>query len=217
MIALAGLLDRTPLTNLNLSSQQMDQNEFLNTFHLVGALGRTTTLESLVLRANNLSTDYDMANLAASLTHNTSVKLLDVGENNIRSSAMTILASRIPSFQVLENLLIGGNEVFDDETSKDLARAMKDNRSIKRIICNPFLPDYKTIQYYADLNFGGRKFIEQQQSDTEEERIAPIPLSLWPHILSRAWRRLCQDERDDERYANLVYYYLQKASIIFPV
>ncbi len=214
MIALVGLLDRTPLKNLNLSGQQMDQNEFLNTFHLVGALGRTTTLESLVLRANNLSTDYDMANLAAALTHNTSVKLLDISGNNIRSSAMTILASRIPSFQVLENLLIGGKEVFDDETSKDLARAMRDNRSIKRITCNPFLPDYKTIQYYADLNLGGRKFIEQQQS---EERTAPIPLPLWPRILSRAWWRLCQDDQDHERYANLVYYYLQKGSIIFPV
>ncbi len=214
MIALSALLDRTPMQRLHLCCQKMDENEFLNTFHLVGALGRTTTLEILNLESNHLSTDYDMANLAAALTHNTSIKLLDITGNNIRSSAMTILASRIPLMKVLKTLLIGCEDLrFDEETSHNLARAMKENLSITEIMCDPGLADYTAIEYYTDLNWGGRRFIEQNKGDNTAEKISPIPLSLWPKILSMVTRR----SEETKRQANLIYYYLQKGSVIFPV
>jgi len=215
MIALSALLDKTPMRSLNLSCQQMDENEFLNTFHLVGALGRTSKLLLLILRSNHLSTDYDMANLAAALTHNTSVRCLDLTGNNIRSSAVTILASRIPSMKVLETLVLGWNNGFDDETSLNLAKAMKENLVIKDILCDPNLADNKEIEYYTDLNWGGRRYIDQRNKDddTIDDRIPPIPQPVWPTILSRVSRR----SEDNERRANLIYYYLQKGSAIFPV
>ena len=212
MIALASLLDRTPIKKINLLAQQMDRNEFMNTFHLVGALGRTSTLESLLLSSNNLSTDYDMANLAAALTHNTSVKILDLSDNDIRSSAMNILSSRIPSMRVLETLYVDGNYRLDNEASRNLANAMNENSIIRRITCDEHLADYESIRYYADLNWGGRRFIEQQNNASDDD-IPSILLSLWPEVLSR----ICRLSHDCERRANAIYFCLQKGSVVFPV
>ena len=215
MIALASLLDKTRLRKLNVSSQEMDRNEFMNTFHLVGALGRTSSLESLQLQSNNLSSDYDMANIAAVLSHNTSIKHIDLTYNNIRSSAMTILASRIPSMKVLEHLLIDGNGGFDDETSMSLVKAMKENMVIRNFSCDPNLADFKTIEYYADLNWSGRRFIAAANTKTNKthETIAPISMALWPRILSRIGRM----STDHERQANAIYFILQRGSAIIPI
>ena len=211
MIAVASLLDRTPIRKLNVSSQQMDQNEFMNTFHLVGALGRTSTLESLNLRGNNLSSDYDMANIAAALTHNTSVKRIYLTDNNIRSSAMNIFSSRIPFMKVLEKLDIDGNYEFDDEASRNLARGMKENLVIRYIECEEGLPDIETIEYYADLNWVGRRYITQNNG----EMIPFIPLALWPKILSRFGSY--SQYHNYERQANTIYFLLQRGSAMFPV
>lgn len=215
MAALASLIDRTQLRKLNVSSQRMDQNQFMNTFHLVGALGRTLTLESLQLQSNNLSSDYDMANLAATLTHNTSIKCIDLSDNNIEGSAMNILSSRIPSMKVLENLLVDNNYEFDENTSQNLAKGMKENEVIRIIKCDQNLVDFKTIQYYADLNWGGRRFITQSKSNGKDygEINPSIPLSLWPQIISRIGGL----SEDCERRANVVYYLLQRGSAVFPV
>jgi len=205
MIALASLLDSTQIRKLNISSQQMDRNEFMNTFHLVGALGRTLSLDSLILQSNNLSSDYDMANLAAALTHNTSIKRIDLTDNTIRGSAMNILSSRIPSMRVLENLLIDSNYGFDAETSKNLARGMKENKVIRIISCDENLVDYKIIRYYADLNWGGRRFLTHNKCN--------ISLSLWPKVLSRIGRL----SENRERRANVIYFLLIRGSAMFPV
>lgn len=220
MIALASLLDNTQIRKLNISSQNICHPEFMNTFHLVGALGRTSTLETLDLGSNRLSSDYDMANIAAALTHNTSVKHIYLKGNNIRSSAMNILSSRIPSMKVLESLYIsddldylymniGENLEYDDEMSKNLARGMKENSLIRRIECDERLADYTIIQYYADLNWAGRRYITQNNG----EAIAFIPSALWPKILSRIGNL----SKHHERQANAIYFLLQQGSAIFPV
>jgi len=206
-------MDRTQIRHLNVSYQHMDRNEFMNTSHLVGALGRTSTLQSLILRSNNLSSDYDMANFAAALTHNTSIKHIDLATNNISNSAMNILSSRIPSMKVLESLVIATNYAVDVDTSKNLARAMKKNTVIRNINCDENLGDYKTIRYYADLNWGGRRFIIKNKKNKQGgDDIALIP-SLWPIILSRVGGL----SENYERRADVIYFLLQRGSAIFPI
>ena len=217
MIAVASLLERTPIKRLNIGDQKMDQNEYMNTYHLVKALGNTTSLEVLDLRSNNLSTDYDMGNLAAALDNNTSVKRLNISYNQIRSSAMNILSSRLASLEFLEELWMEGMfSLLDDEACQNLANAMNENQTI-RLKCDPKLLHYETIQYYADLNWAGRRFIEQCNTNRDAP---PIPTSLWPLVLSRTnklkeIREATIDAK--ERQANIIFYCLQKGTAIFPI
>jgi len=212
----------TPIRCLNLSSQQMDQNEFMNVYHLVGALGRNSTVESLNLQSNNLSSDYDMASLAAILVHNTSIKHINLADNYIGNSAMNILSSKIPSMKVLEVLQIDKNDGFDDETSKNLARAMRENTVIRILECDESLVDRSMIRYYADLNWGGRGFLTHNGSNGEDHRenMASVLLSLWPKILARVQE--LPEERNEfwddcERQANIIYFFLRRGSAMFPL
>lgn len=224
MRALALLVDGTQIKAVDVSFQQMNRDESMRTFSLVGPLGRTSTLESLTLRSNNLSMDYDMACLAAALTHNTSIKHIDLSNNNISNSAMNILSSKIPLMKVLENLRIEDNPVAapdDYDVSGNLAKAIKENTVIRSMACNPKLADYKTIRYYADLNWGGRGFLPQNQTRNNTNKnsnrgskkdVAIIPSSLWPTILSRTGRL----SKSRERRANVIYFLLQQGSPVFP-
>jgi len=155
-----------------------------------------------------------MANLAAALTHNTSIKHIDLAFNNIADSAMNILSSRIPSMKVLESLEIGANYVVDDDTSQNLARAMKENTVIRNMNCDRKLRHYKTIRYYADLNWGGRRFIRKnKKKDLDGDGFALIPPSLWPSVLSRVEGL----SENCERRADVIYFLLQRGSAVFPI
>jgi len=223
--ALALLVDGTQIKAVDVSFQHMNRDESMPTFSLVGPLGRTSTLETLTLQSNNLSTDFDMACLAAALTHNTSIKHINLSDNNISSSAMNILSSQIPFMKVLENLWIEHNPVAapdEHDVSENLAKAMKENTVIRSVACDPKLADYKTIRYYADLNWGGRGFLPQNRtrtntskndnSSSSREDVAIIPSALWPMILSRTGRL----SKSRERRANVIYFLLQQGSPVFP-
>ena len=219
IIAVTSLLERTPMKRLNIADQRMDENEFMNTYHLVKALGSTTSLEVLDLRSNNLSTDYDMGNLAAALDNNTSVKRLNISYNQIRSSAMNILSSRLASLEFLEELWMEGI-LLDDEACQNLAKAMKENHAIRHLKCDPKLLHYETIQYYADLNLAGRRFIEQQNKTEATHNVPPIPTSLWPLVLSRTNKLNTSNNATidvKERQANIIFYCLQTGTAIFPI
>lgn len=218
MQALASLVDSTQIKAIDVSSQRMDRNESMNTFLLVGALGRTSTLESLNLQSNNLSSDYDMACLAAALTHNTSIKRIDLSHNNISNSALNILSSKIPFMKVLQSLRIEGTPAaaLDDNVSRRLASAMRENTVLRYVVCDSNLADYKMIRYYADLNWSGRGHLLQNPAKTYENEnkggIKTIPSSLWPTVLSRI-RRLSKCR---ERRADIIYFLLQQGSPVFP-
>jgi hypothetical protein len=57
MLVLATLLDRIRIKYIDLSYQCIDQGETMDLSALVGALGRTSTLESLELKFNKLLLD----------------------------------------------------------------------------------------------------------------------------------------------------------------
>jgi hypothetical protein len=211
--ALATLIDRTRIKHIDLSYQCIDQGEAMDLSVLVGAFGRTSTLEILELKFNKLSSDRDMAYLAAALMHNTSIKYIGLANNKIENVAMEILTSRIPSMKVLESMNISNN-AFDDHAAEGLAKAMKENCIIGRVECNQNLQSYQSIRYYADLNWGGRKFVKKPV----RYNISPVKQSLWPLILARVVH-LPKDQfsSTEQRQTEVLYYLLRYGPAMFPV
>lgn len=204
--SLSSLIDRTQVRQINLSGQHVNRenDEFMDLSLLVGALGRTSTLHSLDLSYNKLS-DRDMAYVSAALTHNTSITHVDLSGNKIMNLGINILCSRIPSMPVLQSLVLKNNS-FDDEGAEDLVNAMKHNLILGRLDCDPDIPLSKTIRYYADLNWSGRRFVHPGNSEI------PIHASLWPVILARVSQ--LREKRAigiKERHATVLYYLLRQS------
>jgi hypothetical protein len=207
--SLSTLMDRTQLRDLDLSCQCIEQNdEFMDLSLLVGALGRTSTLQSLELRFNKL-TDRDMAFLAAALTYNTSIKHVGLGSNNIMNLGINILCSRIPSMTILQSLVLTNNG-FDKEGAEDLVTAMKHNLVLEKVECDPAIPRSKMIRYYSDLNWSGRRFVRPGNSEI------PIQASLWPVVLARVSHLGNDKMSTQERHADVLYYLLREGPVLFP-
>ena len=132
---------------------------------------------------------------------------------------MNILSSRLASLEFLEELWMEGI-ILDDEACQNLANAMKENHAIRHLKCDPKLLHYETIQYYADLNLAGRRFIEQQNKTEATHNVPPIPTSLWPLVLSRTNKLNTSNNATidvKERQANIIFYCLQTGTAIFPI
>lgn len=206
--ALATLLDRTRLKILNLSCQCIDHNEFMNLSLLVAALGRTSTLESIELRFNKLE-DQDMAYLAAALSHNTSIKFVDLASNKITNIGISILASRVPVMKGLLHLVLTNNS-FDEKGALEFARALELNRTLQTVECDLSIRNYKKIRYYADLNWGGRRFL------LEKNYINPLPPALWPLVFERV-NTMAGKDNGKERQADILYCLLRDGPALFPM
>jgi tRNA A64-2'-O-ribosylphosphate transferase len=198
---LSSLLDETKIQHLNLSCQCINQNDSMDLSLLVGALGRTSTLHALELRCNNLSSDRNLASLAAGLMHNTSIKYIGLESNRINNSGLAILASRVPSMKVLRHLVLNHN-TFDELGATILSNAMKENVSITKVVCDRHIRSYRDIRYYADLNLCGRMFVDA---------LGSFKPALWPLILGRA-KTLLGDylSNSQGRQADAIYFLLRQ-------
>lgn len=205
--ALATLLNRTKLRILDLSCQSIDENEFMNLSLLVAALGRNSCLESLELRFNKLS-DQDMAYLAAALSHNTSIKFVGLAGNRITNTGISILASRIPVMSGLSKLVLTNNH-FDHEGALALARALEVNWTLHSVECDPSIRNYESVRYFADLNWGGRRFLLGKNYKN-----ALVP-TLWPLVFERLNAFVIEDN-GKERQASVIYCLLRNGSALFP-
>ena len=202
--ALATLMDRTQLQTLDLSCQIVDRDtESMNLANLVGALGRTNTLQRLVLRFNHLD-DHHVAFLAAALMHNTSIRFVGLEGNHITNTGISILASRIPMMKSLTHLVLTNNP-FDD--GSELAEAMEDNFILNKIAMDVQVAKVSIIQYYADWNWAGRRSIM-------DNTVQLLP-ALWPFILERL-QQLLSNDNGMERYANVTYCLLRDGPTLFP-
>lgn len=204
ILALGTLMDRTRLQTLDLSCQIVDrERESMNLANLVGALGRTNTLQRLDLRFNHLD-DHHVAFLAAALMHNTSIRFVGLASNHITNTGLSILASRIPMMKSLTHLELFNNP-FDD--GLELAQAMEDNLILCKIGMNIRVAHFSTIQYYADWNWAGRRLFV-------DNTVQLLP-NLWPFILERLQQLLLKDN-GMERYANVTYCLLRDGPTLFP-
>jgi hypothetical protein len=203
--ALGTLMDRTSLQTLDISCQTVDrERESMNLANLVGALGRTNTLQRLDLRCNHLD-DHHMAFLAAALMHNTSIRFVGLASNHITNTGISILASRIPMMKSLTHLVLTNNALFDD--GLELAQAMEDNFILSNVVMDVRVAHFSIIQYYADWNWAGRRFFMN-------DALQLLP-ALWPFILERLQPLLSKDN-GMERYANVTYCLLREGPALFP-
>jgi Ran GTPase-activating protein (RanGAP) involved in mRNA processing and transport len=202
--ALGTLMDRTRLQTLDISSQKVNrETESMNLANLVGAMGRTNTLQRLDLRFNHLN-DLHMAYLAAALTHNTSIRFVGLASNHITNTGLSILASRIPMMKGLTHLVLTNN-TFDD--GLELAQAMEENCILSKIVMDVRVAHFSTIQYYADWNWAGRRFLM-------DNAVQLLP-ALWPFILERL-QQLPFKDNGMARYANVMYCLLREGPALFP-
>ena len=208
MAALATLLDRTHMQKLDISSQCIERDESMNISMLVASLGRTTSLQRLDLRFNKLN-DEDMAYLAAALSHNESIRFLGLASNQIGNVGLSILASKVPQFRGLSQLVLTNN-LFDADGASELAVAMQSNLQLGVVECDFRIPNTRIIQYYADLNWAGRKYL----SETTPKLIS-LPSSLWPFVIQRV-NRLTRKDNGIERCANVLYFLLREGPALFP-
>ena len=213
--ALCPLLDRTKLQHLDLSLQSIDSNESMNLSLLVAALGRTSTLRSIELQCNKI-TDQDMAYLAAALSHNTSIEYVGLSGNQITNTGISILASRVPNMMGLRTLVLTNNQ-FDSEGIKELSRSMEQNFTLETInidLSSTTPEHYKQVQYYADLNWGGRWLLRQS---TRQPNMPPLKPAAWPTLLQRIGFHFQTKEYGRERQANVIYCLLRNGPALFPM
>jgi len=201
--SVAALLNSTSLRVLNLSHQVIDEGQFVDLSAMVGALGSTQTLESLDLGFNQLD-DGDMPFLAAALSCNSTIKYVSLRGNKFSNTAISILASKLPSMRGLEQLVMTENN-FDGNGTSQLRRSLQLNYSIMRLDLDVAIPHHVSCMYLADLNWMRRRFLF-------EAVVAP---ALWPLLLQRA-NRLIKETNGAERRANIVFCILKKSTALFP-
>ncbi len=190
---------------------------FLNLSLLVAALGRNNTLQELELKFNQLS-DSDMAYLAAGLTHNTSIRYLGLASNRIANLGLSILASRIPNMKGLKHLVLTNNQ-YDSKGLEEMACAMKDNVHLESVDLDSCClsskeiqgttPPWKTIRFYADLNWSGRRYLDRQNLP---QSLSP---GLWALVLSRTSQVLFEKSDGKERQADVLFTLLRLGGILF--
>jgi Leucine-rich repeat (LRR) protein len=236
--AISELLDQTKLESVDLSCQCIVTNaagandeegtegeegssasSYVDLSLLVAALGRTNTLERLELRCNQLI-DSDMAYLAAALTHNTSIRYLGLAGNRISNVGLSILASRIPNMRGLKRLVLTNNQ-YDADGLAELAHAIKDNVTLEcvelDVCCGATSQEvsfpWTEIQYFADLNWAGRRYLINSQSYNR----ALSPAALWALVLARTNELLVNKSHGKERQLNVLYTFLSQGTVLFPM
>ena len=228
MDALANLIIRTRIERLNVSNQiiEADYDEKMNVSLLVRAIARTTTLESLELRFNKLGNE-DMAYLVAGLCQNRSIRSLGLASNKIKNAGISILASRIADMKGLQRLVLTNNQ-FDSKASLELANALNKSHNwvLESVECGPGKVNDDNLQYFTDLNWGGRRLLKPNITGgcKSEDSFAPhVAPGLWPLLLERVNKRLVQkidssharkELKGVERGASVIYFFLREGPVV---
>jgi hypothetical protein len=168
------------LESLDLSHQKDDHRK-LSLGPLVEALRVNRTLKRLQLSRNRLGAS-EIEPLLEALQENSTLQSLDLNNNIIGNGGAQNIARALPHFRGLEKLFLLNNEIDSNQSSLVLAESMKRNRHIQVLEIQPTLSHVRDIQFYATLNWAGRKrlFIGESHNNNE------VPLGLWPIVLERA-------------------------------
>jgi hypothetical protein len=160
------------------------------------------------LRYNKIE-DRDVPYLAAVLSHNTSIRHLGLEGNRITDTGVSILASRIPAMKGLESLILRNNPLGQN-AALELAEALKPNLSIQRIDFDSSVANHDKVAYYADLNWGGRRFLIGKKGGKFFNR------ALWPLVFERV-NQLIQTKNGRQRYVDTLYVLLKDGTALFPM
>lgn len=183
--ALASLLSSADcqLVHLNMSHQKAGSNKPCMAT-LARALERNTSLRSLKLSRNSL-VGHDLSCLLQSLQQNTTLEHLDLANNSLDDASLIALAQALPHMHGLKSLHILNNCVINETAvGNAILSGMTCNYTLVDLAIKSSLSRYQEIQYFAALNWGGRRALSA--SVVGGETLPSIPLGLWPRVLERA-------------------------------
>ena len=100
---------------------------------------------------------------------------------------------------------------FTGEAILELSLAVEENTTIQSIECDPDLPNYRKMVRYLDLNWGGRRYLDQKKCES------PLPSALWALVLGRTTKKLAGADCGKERQADILYVLLRLGPALFPV
>ena len=182
--AVARLLQdpHSQLKNLNISSNGLDDDQFIAILHLMTTSTSTTTsrLEKLNVSYNNIRTRgiLEFARCLPLIKCLKVIRLLEIPWQHDSKSQQVCGAAAL-----LQAMMHNAKHLY--------------NTSVEKIDFSFEFPMIHDLQYYYDLNHAGRKILLTSH---------PVPLGLWPRLLERA-EEIMPYTRCEERRANAVFFY----------
>ena len=223
MSALARLLrSSTPLTKLGMSFLAFGQGKRIDGVEeFCRALSANTTLEELEMGGNSFRDD-DLPDIVNALC-SSHVESLDLSQNRFtdlspfvnrlhemkhlrwlsiednRLTKANSLDALVEAFTTLESSQNQENDAIDSPGTsvnnyvlEDIEMDFVDSRGND----SPTKTQWNILNYYLDLNWGGRRFLISEQGDNTGNKI-PISL-LWPQIMERCNFPKRKTEGDDD-------------------
>jgi len=171
-------------------------------------LGLTNSkLQRLEIGGNSICDD-DMPQLVDMLGQNKSLTSLDLSGNRISDNGIQVLASRLKEIG-LRHLALEENGLGSSSLGH-LARSLKSNLSLQDLELDQELISldhagiqhaWKQITYHLDLNWGGRRIVQQQST---------VSASIWPVLLARSNRAQEWNLARDVKQQDIAYFILQE-------
>lgn len=211
LIAVGTLLGshKTKLKYLNLSLQDSSKNiPFFEISHMTGGLGLNSSLESLIMRGNQLSFN-GMKNLVTCLSQNTTLEHLWMKDCELGNAAMDLFVAHLPDMKGLRRVWLNGFQSTGIAGRKKTIEALETALETNVILDSIHLPfgydDYRSskVNVLLDLNRGGRRLLQASNNEFSH--------TLWPLVLERVNRMHLSGSNNSKemelksRRANIMY------------
>ena len=191
---------------LSLGFQAYDSESQFDISQLAAALSKNTSLQSLDLSNLRLQ-DRDAVALAHMLTQNSTLTELKIARNKIGDEGISLFAERLPMMKGLKRLSLWGNP-FSEAAAKQLLAGLRCNTELESLDLFRQFKCSEQLIYYTYVNRGGRKILHGEPDK--------VPLSLWALVLARANKMVFTRRASEESAARLdVLYCLLRGPVLF--
>ncbi|KAL3908349.1 MAG: hypothetical protein SGILL_008517 [Bacillariaceae sp.] len=195
------------LKELNLSFQQRNMvNGKLDCGPVIAALRYNKSLQSLHFTCNGL-VDEDAEAIGQILVENSCLEELYLARNKLTDGGIKKLANHLPAMQGLKKLSLWGNKITEDG-ALTLLDGVKQNTDMQGINLFRQYRCSSQIQYYTNINRGGRRFFLANPNDTV--------VGICPHLVERVNRIKLITRKEDiadeaSARADMIHYLLQQS------
>jgi hypothetical protein len=167
---------------LNLSLQDSSRNiPFFEISHMTGGLGLNSSLESLMVRGNQLSFN-GMKSLVTCLSKNNTLEQLMMTDCELGNDTFEYFVTRLPDMKGLRRVWLNGFQSTGiagrKKTIQALETALQTNVILEAIHLPFGYDDYGSkVNGLLDLNRGGRRLLQASNNEFSH--------TLWPVVLER--------------------------------
>jgi hypothetical protein len=207
LVAVGTLLGSCKTTNLkylSLALQDSSKNiPFFEISHMTGGLGLNSSLESFMVRGNQLSFN-GMKSLVTCLSKNTTLEQLMMTDCELGNDSFEYFVTRLPDMKGLRRVWLNGFQSTGIAGRKKTMTALETALQTNVILEDIHLPfgygDYGTkVDGLLDLNRGGRRLLQASNNEFSH--------TLWPLVLERVNRVHLpgSNSNKENRRANIMY------------